>query len=119
MIEATERRRGQIQGLPPRRAEGGMAEIVGQCHRLRQILVQGQDSGDGAGDLSNLDAMGEACAVMVPLVIDENLGLMLQPAKGGRMKDPVAIALKSRAHRAPPLGLEGGAAVPRAACTRG
>jgi hypothetical protein len=52
---------------------------------------------------------------MIPLMIDEDLRLMLQPAKGGGMKDSVAIALESRAHRALRLGLETASALLRAA----
>jgi hypothetical protein len=35
---------------------------------------------------------------MIPFMIDKNLGLVRQPAKGGRMNDPVAVALEWRAH---------------------
>src|ERR1700758_3886502 len=36
---------------------------------------------------------------MVAFVIDENLRLVGQPAKGGRMNDAVAVALKRRSDR--------------------
>jgi hypothetical protein len=36
---------------------------------------------------------------MVALVIDEYLGLMLEPAKGRRVDDPVPVALKLAAGR--------------------
>src|SRR6516164_4382931 len=48
---------------------------------------------------------------MIALVIDEDLRLVGQPAKGGRVDDAVAVALERRAHRMlalrmePPAGL--------------
>jgi hypothetical protein len=38
--------------------------------------------------------MGEARPVVVALVVDENLGLVLQPPEGGGMDDAVAVALE-------------------------
>src|SRR5579863_2512666 len=43
--------------------------------------------------------MGQPRAIMITLVIDEDLGLVLEPAERGRVDDPVAVALKRRAHR--------------------
>src|ERR1700751_6015587 len=48
---------------------------------------------------------------MIALVIDKDLRLVSQPAKGGRMDDAVTVALERRAHRMlglriePPAGL--------------
>jgi hypothetical protein len=38
--------------------------------------------------------MREPCAEMIAGAVEENLRLVLQPAKGARMNDPRAIALK-------------------------
>ena len=115
MIESAEGRHGGIEGLLAGMAEGRMAQVVGQRHRLGQILVQCQATGDGTGDLGDLDAVGEPRAVMISLVKDEDLGLVLQAAKGCGMKDSIAIALKDGAHRALRLGLETAAALLRPA----
>ena len=81
-------------------AEGRMAEIVGQRHRLGQILVEPQRAGERTGDLRHLDRMGQAGAVVVALVVEEDLRLVLQAAERGRMDDAVAIALERGAGRA-------------------
>ena len=44
--------------------------------------------------------MRHARAVVVALVVDEDLRLVLEPAKGGGMDDPVAITLKLAARSA-------------------
>ena len=46
-----------------------------------------------ARDLGDLDRMGEARAVIIALVLDEDLGLVLEAAEGGGMDDAVAVAL--------------------------
>ena len=82
-----------------------MAEVVPEPDRLGQVLVQPQRPGDGAGDPARFEGVGEAGAVVVALRGDEDLGLVLEPPKGLRMDDPVAVALKRRSHRAVLLGL--------------
>ena len=85
-------------------AEGRVAEIVAKRDRLRQVVVEPQGPGERARDLRHLDGVGEAGAEMVALVIDEHLGLVGEPAEGGRMNDPVAIALEFRPRRRRRLG---------------
>ena len=53
-----------------------------------------------ARDLRHLQRMGEPGAVMIALVVDENLRLVLEAAEGGGMDDAVAVALEGRARRA-------------------
>ena len=77
-----------------------MAEIVRQRQRLGEILVAAQRARQRAGDLRHLDRVGQPGAVMIALMRDEHLGLVLQPAEGGRMDDAVAVALERRAGRA-------------------
>ena len=84
-----------LAGMTERR----MAEIVGQRQRLGEVLVDPKRAGDGAGDLRDFETMGEAGAVMIALVIDEHLGLIVEPAEGGRMQDAVAVARVRRARR--------------------
>lgn len=71
-----------------------MAQIVGQGNGLGEILVEPQGTSNGAGDLGNLDAVGQAGAEEVTLVIHEDLGLVLEPAEGRGMDDAVPVALE-------------------------
>ena len=66
---------------------------------LRQLLVQAQGPGHRAPDLRPLQAVGEARAVVVALVVHEDLGLVLEPAEGRAVDDAVAVALEARAQR--------------------
>ena len=81
-------------------AKGRVAEVVGQGQGFGQIFVKAKDAGDRPCDLGNFNGVGEPGAVVVALVIHENLGFMLQPPEGGGMDDAVPVALESRARRA-------------------
>ena len=54
-------------------AEGRMAKVVGQRQRLGEVLVEVQNPADRACDLRHLEAVGETGAVVVALVVDEDL----------------------------------------------
>src|SRR3546814_8832997 len=69
-----------------------------------EILVQAEVAADRAGDLRHLDGGGQAGAAVVALVIDEDLGLVLQPPEGAGVDDAVAVALEAGAGRALRLG---------------
>ena len=81
---------GVLAGMP----EGGVAEIVAERDRFREIIVEPQGASERAGDLRHLDRVGETGAEMVALVIDEHLRLVGETAEGGRMDDAVAVALE-------------------------
>jgi len=81
------------QGLLARVAEGRVAEVVGQRHRLGQVLVQVEGPGDGPGDLGHLHRVRQACAEEVALVRQEDLRLVFEAAEGRRVDDAVAVAL--------------------------
>ena len=66
-----------------------------------------------ARDLRHLERMGEPRAVVIALVIDEDLRLVLQPAERRRMDDAVAVALERAARRRLRLGVQAAAALPR------
>ena len=87
-------------------AEGRVAEIVAERDRLGEIVVETQRAGERAGDLGDLDRVGEAGAEMVALVMDEHLRLVGEAAEGGRMDDAVAVALEFGAGRRRRLGVE-------------
>ena len=75
-------------------AEGGVAEIVAERDGLHQILVEPQRPGDGATELGHLEGVGESGAGVIGGVRDKDLGLVLEPAKGPGVEDPVAIPLE-------------------------
>ncbi|MBC6416580.1 MAG: hypothetical protein GDA47_01970 [Rhodospirillales bacterium] len=76
-------------------------------HALEQEALDAQISllhrlgvADEAGDLRHLQRMRQPGSVVVALVVDEDLGLVLQSAKGIGRDNAIAIALKDRAGRA-------------------
>ena len=113
--EAAKGRHLGVERLLAGMAERGVAEVMREADRLGQILVEAQRAAGVAGDLRHFQAVGQPGAVMVALVIDEDLGLVLQAAERGRMDDAVAVALKRRAHVVLRLGVEPAAALLRLA----
>ena len=99
VVETAECRHARFQHILAGMAEGRMAEVVRQGQRLRQILIEPEGAGERAGDLADLDGMGQAGAEMIALMIDEDLGLVLEPAEGRGMDDPVPVALEFAARR--------------------
>src|SRR5690606_7945226 len=83
---------------------------------FRQILVELQGTRERPGDLRDLDRMGQARAVMIAVGGDEDVGLVLEPAKGGGMDDAVAIALEVGTGGACPFGDEPPPACPGVRC---
>ena len=78
-------------------AERRMAEIVRKRQRLGEILVETKRAGERTRDLRHFERVGEPGAVVVAFVEDEHLRLVLEPAKGGRMDDAVAVAAEGAA----------------------
>src|SRR5690606_26109548 len=105
VLEAAPFPHAGVEFVLARVAEGRMAEVVGERDRLDQVLVQPQAARDRAGDLGHLDRMRQAGAEEIALVVDEDLGLVLEPAKGRGMNDPVAIALEIAAPAGRFLGM--------------
>src|SRR3546814_11070176 len=97
-----------LERILPRMAKGWMADIVRETQRLGQILVEPERAGDAAADLRDLDAVGQANAVMIAVGRDEHLRLVAQAAKGERMDDAVAGALKGGARPPGASAEEGG-----------
>src|SRR3546814_12698181 len=64
----------------------------------------GPGGADRARVLRHLGRVGQPRAVVIALVVDEDLGLVLQPPEGAGMDDAVAVALKAGARRALRLG---------------
>ena len=84
-------------------AARAVTAVVPEGDGLGQGDVQPAGPGDGGGHLRHLERMGEARALVV-LGEDEDLRLAGQPAKGGGVEDPVAIALEAGTPRVGLLG---------------
>src|SRR5665213_1446332 len=91
---------GLVERLLAGMAEGRVAEVMRQRQRLGEMLIQAQRPRQAARDLRHFEAVRQPGAVVVALVIDEDLGLVLQTPEGRRMDDAVAVALERRATRA-------------------
>ena len=99
MVEAAEGLHSAVERALAGMAERRVAEIMREGHRLGEILVEPERTGERAGDLRHLDRMGQPRAEMIALVEEEHLRLVVEPAEGGRMDDAVAIALEWRPRR--------------------
>jgi hypothetical protein len=66
-----------LAGVPERR----VAEVVRQRDRLAEVLVQAEHAAERAGDLAGLDRVREPGAIVVALVVHEDLRLVLEPPK--------------------------------------
>ena len=62
--------------------------------RLSEIVVEAERAGERAGDLTDLERMGEPCAEIVPLVRNKDLCLIGEPARGRAMYDTVTVTLE-------------------------
>ena len=73
-------------------------KVVSQSYRLGEVLVEVQRPGDCPSDLGDLQSVGESGCVVVAERSDEDLGLVLQPAKRLGVQYAVAVPLELRAH---------------------
>ncbi len=94
------RREALVQRALARVAEGRMADVVNQCQCLGEIFVQAKSGCGGSGNLRDLDRVGQTAAKVIGRPARKDLGLPSQPAKGTRLHNPFAIALKGRARGA-------------------
>jgi hypothetical protein len=85
---------GLIERILTGMAEGRVAQVMGQRYRFAQILVQTEPARHRTRHLSHLERVGETRAKEVTLVVEEDLGLVDQAAKGGTVHDAVAVALE-------------------------
>src|SRR5690242_20307215 len=80
--------------------EWRMAKIMRERQRLGEVLVQSERTGERAGDLRDLKRVCQSRAIVIALVIDEDLRLVRQPSKSRGMDDSVAVAPEGVAARA-------------------
>ena len=122
VIKPAMRRHRRLQRILAGMAKRRMADIMGETQRLGQILVEAQFPRDGAADLRDFQAVGQAHAIMVAVRRHEHLRLVAQPPEADRVDDPVAITLEDvarPAHFAPPLDMEPPPALRRVTGIRG
>ena len=115
VIKPAEGGQALVEGALAGMAERRVAEIVGERQRFGEVLVEPQRAGESAGNLRDLERVGEPGAVMVALVEYEHLSLVLEAAKGRRMDDAIAVAAKGAAAFARGLRMEPTAARGRVA----
>jgi hypothetical protein len=94
VIEAAVGLHEAIQGALARMAERGVSQVVCQGDGLGEILVEAEGAGQRARHLGGLHRVGEPRAVVVALVVDEDLRLVLETPEGGGVDDAVAVALE-------------------------
>ena len=77
-----------------------MTKIVSQTDGLDKIFIQTQTTADGAGDLSNLQGVGQARSIRVPVSqrSHKDLRFVHKPAECFGVHDAIAITLKLGAH---------------------
>src|SRR5579863_3798781 len=71
-----------------------MSEIVDERERFREIHIQAERAGDGAGDLRDLNRVREPVAEVVGIAASKNLSLVFETAKGSRVNHAIPVALK-------------------------
>ena len=82
-----------VQRVLARMTEGRMPEVMRQRDGLGQVFVESQRAGDRTCNLGHLDRMSQTCTKEVSLMIDEDLGFVLETAERRAMDDAVAVAL--------------------------
>jgi hypothetical protein len=99
VLEAPEVAHHAIEHPLARVAEGRVAQVVGESHGLDEILVEAERPRQAAADLRGLERMGQAVAVVIALVVDEDLRLVLEAPERRGVDDAVAVALEGGAVR--------------------
>jgi hypothetical protein len=87
-------RKAAVERPLPRMSKGRVADVVDQRKRLGQVFVQAKLGGSGAGDLRDLNGVGQTAAKVVRGATGEYLCLPCQPAEGTRLHDTLPITLK-------------------------
>jgi hypothetical protein len=89
-----------VEGALSRVAEGRVAYVVDEGEGFGEVFVEAESGGGGAGDLSNLDGVGEAAAKVVGSPAGEDLGFAGEAAEGAGLHDALAVALEGCARGA-------------------
>src|SRR5580704_4239371 len=78
MIEAAVRRHQLVEHFLAGVAEWGMPQVMRERNCLGQLLVEAERPRDSARNLRGLERMRQARAVVIALVIYENLGFVFE-----------------------------------------
>ena len=89
-------------------AERRVADVVDQGEGLGEVLVEAEAGGNGAGDLGDLDGVGEAGAEVVGGAAGEDLGLAGETAEGSGLDNALAVTLERCAACAVRRGVDAG-----------
>ena len=89
---AEERRERLLAEMTERR----VPQVVAERDRLGEVLVEAERPGGGAGDLRDVERVGQPHPVVVALGRQEHLGLVLEPAERLGVDDAIAVALEGR-----------------------
>jgi hypothetical protein len=85
-----------------------MADVVDQSESFSEVFVQTESSGSGAGDLCDLDGVGETAAEVVGGATGKDLGFPCQSPKGTCLHDALAITLERRTRGTDRCGIDAG-----------
>jgi len=106
-----ETKRGDfVQDLLADVTKRGVPQVMPQGNSLGQVLIEVQGTRYRAGDLGNLQSVGQSRYIVVTQGGNKDLGLMLKAAKGLAVNNAIPVALKGSTHGAgllrfnPPLG---------------
>src|SRR5262249_48408049 len=110
VVEPAEPVEAGIERSLARMAERRMAKIMSQRQGFGEILVEAERPRQRPGDLRHLEGVSEPRAIVIALVEHEDLGLVLEAAKRGRVDDTVAVAAERVARRAFGLAMQAAAA---------
>gem|GEM_PF-6044848 len=75
-----------------------MSHIVPQGNRFGEVFVEAQRAAEGAGDLGDLERVGQAGSVVVTHRGDEHLRLVLEAAERLAVQDAIPVLHEHRAH---------------------
>jgi hypothetical protein len=94
VLETTEGFHAVIEHILSGVPEWGVPQIMRKGNGLGEVFVEAQPPSYRPRNLCDLEAMGQPGPEKIALVIHEDLGLVLKPAKRSGMNDPVTIPLK-------------------------
>jgi hypothetical protein len=98
-----------VESALARVAEGWMSDIVNQRKRFGQVFIEAECGGCCAGDLGDLNGVGEAASEMVGGAAGEYLSFPGETAKGARLHDAFAVTLKRSPRNARRRRIDAGA----------
>jgi hypothetical protein len=89
-------------------AERGMADVVDEGERLGEIFIQAERCRGGAGNLCDLDGMGQSASKVIGGATGKYLRLSCEPAEGTGLHNALPIALEGRARGPQGRGIDAG-----------